>query len=107
MNVQLKWQGIPASPFIESYLMKEVGKLERQFPGSNDMAIRFRREGVYYRARVHVRAMGRDWWVVGEGANLVEGLHQAFENLQRKIGEFKRFSRDKINRRFRRPVSQG
>ncbi len=103
MNVQVSWHNIPSSPYLEPILHKEISRLERHFPVSSHMGVRLRQEGERYRARVHVQAMGRDWWVTGEGSNLVEGIMEAFDRLERKIGEFKRFTRDKINKRFQRP----
>jgi len=103
MNVEMKWLNIEASPFLEPFLMKEVSKFERQIPGARNMDVRLRREGEAYRARVHVQALGREWWVTGEGHNVAEGLANAFSVLLRKVSEFKQFSRDKINKRFRKP----
>ncbi len=103
MNVEMKWLNVEASPFAEPYLMKEVSKFERQIPGARNLDVRLRREGDAYRARVHVQALGREWWVTGEGHNVAEGLSNAFATLIRKVSEFKKFSRDKINKRFRRP----
>lgn len=103
MNVEMKWLNVQASPFAEPYLMKEVSKFERQIPGARNLDVRLRREGEGYRARVHVQALGREWWVTGEGQNVTEGLANAFATLLRKVSEFKKFSRDKINRRFRKP----
>jgi len=103
MNVQVSWHNIPASPFMEPLLSREIDRLERRFSvNQGTMGVRFRQEGERYRARVHVQALGRDWWVTGEGANLAEGLVTAFEHLERKLGEFKRYTRDKINKRFRK-----
>ncbi|MBY0517872.1 MAG: HPF/RaiA family ribosome-associated protein [Bacteriovoracaceae bacterium] len=102
MNVQVSWHNIPSSPYMQPILEREISRLERRFPVAEQMGVRFRQEGERYRARVHVQALGRDWWVTGEGANLTEGLMAAFEHLERKIGEFKRYTKDKINKRFRR-----
>ena len=103
MNVKINWHNIPASPFLDPILAREVSRLERHFPEAGSaVGVRLRQEGERYRARVHVQALGRDWWVTGEGANLAEGLSAAFEALMRKVGEFKRYSRDRINKRFRR-----
>ena len=103
MNVQVSWHNIPSSPYMEPVLLRELSRLERHFPVDGHLGVRFRQEGSRYRARVHAQALGRDWWVTGEGENLVEGLNQAIDNLMRKVGEFKRFTKDKINKRFRRP----
>jgi len=103
MNVEMKWVNLDASHFADPYLKKEVSKFERQIPGARNLDVRMKREGEAYRAQVHVQALGRDWWVTGEGHNVAEGLSNAFETLLRKVSEFKKFSRDKINKRFRRP----
>ncbi len=105
MNVQVNWHNIPASPYLDPIIAREISRLERHFPEAGGaVGVRLRQEGERYRARVHVQAMGRDWWVTGEGANLAEGLHEAFEALMRKVGEFKRYTRDHINRRFQRSI---
>ncbi|GEM_PF-3320378 len=103
MNVQVNWHNIPASPFIEPIIAREIGRLEKHFPVDGQLGVRFRQEGNRYRARVHAVAMGRDWWVTGEGDNLAEGLNRAFDALMRKVGEFKRYTKDRINKRFQRP----
>lgn len=108
MNVQVNWLNIPAARYsdaVEPILAQEVSRLQRHFPqNQGSLDVRMRQEGQRYRARVHVQALGRDWWVTGEGVNVVEGLRQAFDLLQRKIGDFKRYSRDHINRRFQRVI---
>lgn len=103
MNVQVSWHNIPASPYMEDILAREMGRIERHFPVDGQLGVRFRQEGNRYRARVHAQALGRDWWVTGEGENLAEGLHKAMESLLRKVGEFKRYTKDRINKRFQRP----
>jgi ribosome-associated translation inhibitor RaiA len=103
MNVQVKWVNLPASVKVHPLIRKEVNKIERQFPEAKEIGVRFKKDGRRFQAQVNVMALGRDWWVSGEGSNVFEGLSQAFQNAQRKIREFKRYSRDKINKRFSRP----
>jgi hypothetical protein len=103
MNVEMKWVNVDASHFAGPYLNKEVSRFERQIPGARNLDVRMKREGEAYRAQVHVQALGRDWWVTGEGQSVAEGLSNAFNTLLRKVSEFKKFSRDKINKRFRKP----
>lgn len=103
MNVEMKWLNVQASPYAEPFLMREVSKFERHIPEARHLDVKLRREGESYQARVHVQALGRDWWVTGEGDNVAEGLANAFRLLKRNVSEFKRFSRDKINKRFLRP----
>jgi hypothetical protein len=105
MNVEMKWINVQASSFMEPFLKKEVSKLERQFPHMKHLDVRVRKDAGVYQARVGVQALGRDWWVSGAGESVQQGIAQAFLNLKRKIGEFKRFSRDKINKRFKRPAA--
>ena len=105
MNVRVNWHNIPASPYLDPILARELSRLERRFPeAGGEASVRLRQEGERYRARVHVQALGRDWWVTGEGINVSESLRVAFDTLMRKVGDFKRYSRDHINRRFRRSI---
>jgi len=105
MNVEVRWNNVPSynASLIGPILSKEVSRLGRHFNDSGTMDVNFRREGERIRARVHVQALGRDWWVTGEGDNVGQGLTNAFEALMRKISEFKRYTRDHINKRFQRP----
>jgi ribosome-associated translation inhibitor RaiA len=102
MNVEVKWLNLPPSPFIDPFVQKEINRLDRRFPGSRDLGVSLREEGGRYQARVSVRSLGRDWWVTSEGSNVTEGLKRAFDTLERTIGEFKRYTKDKINKRFKR-----
>ncbi len=105
MNVDVRWINVPSykEDEIRPIIAKEANRLERHFRETGPMSVQLRQEGERYRARVHVQAMGRDWWVTGEGDTLGQGLSDAFAALTRKVNEFKRYTKDRINKRFKRP----
>jgi ribosomal subunit interface protein len=89
MNVNVNWNHLPHPRNMNHYIEREAEKLGRHLPRSGRMDVRFAQEGLRYRAKVHVQAMGRDWWATGEGHDFWTGMANAVESLLRRVDEFK------------------
>lgn len=89
MNVKVHWHDLPHPRKLNHYIKREADKLGRHLPDAQRMNVRFFQEGQRFRAKVQVEALGRQWWVQGEGHDLWTGMAAAVDHLLRLVQEFK------------------
>lgn len=102
MNVTVSWNEVAPSRWMENHINQEADKLARHLAGESEATLRFAQEGLMHQARIHVLALGREWFATGEGDGDLEAMHDAFETVMRQIDEHKRLNSDRIHRKYRR-----
>ncbi len=102
MNVTVSWNEVAPSRWMENHINQEADKLARHLAGPCEVALRFAQDGLRHQTRIHVLALGRDWFATGEGDGDLEAMHDAFETVMRQIDEYKRLNMNRIHRKFRR-----
>lgn len=102
MNVTVSWNNVSPSRWMENHISHETDKLARLLPDAADVALRFHEEGLSHQTRVHVHAMGKDFFATGEGEGILESLSDAISTVTRQVTEHNKITKDKIHRKARR-----
>jgi ribosome-associated translation inhibitor RaiA len=102
MNVTVSWNNVSPSRWMENHISHETDKLARHLPEGADVTLRFNEEGITHQTRVHVHAMGKDFFATGEGEGILESLADACITVTRQVAEHNRLTKDKIHRKARR-----
>jgi len=106
MNVTVSWNNVSSSRWMENHISHETDKLARHLPEAAEVVLRFHEEGLIHQTRVHVHAMGKDFFATGEGEGILESLADACTTVTRQVVEHNKLTKDKIHRKARRRDKQ-
>ena len=100
MQVQVHYQGLESSPWMEQFIAKRVAKIERYVNPSASVLVNLRFEKNRYVTSLAIHNMNHDYAFSSNGENLYESFSNAIDKASRSLGEQKRMIKDKINRRY-------
>lgn len=100
MQVQVHYQGLDSSPWMEQFITKRVAKLERYVNNSASVLVNLKFENRTYVTSLAIHNMNHDYAFTSNGENLYESFSLAIDKATRSLGEHKRMLKDKINRRY-------
>lgn len=105
MQVQVHYQGLESSPWMEQFIAKRVAKIERYVNPSATVLVNLKFEKNRYVTSLAIHNMNHDYAFSSNGENLYESFSIAIDKATRSLGEQKRMIKDKINRRYT-PLNQ-
>lgn len=100
MHVQVHYQNLKNTPWVEEFVEKRVSKLDRYLAQSANVQVNVKYRNQSYVTSLVIHNPQHDYAFNAEGANLYEALAQVVDKASRVLGEHKRRIKDKIHRRF-------
>lgn len=100
MQVQVHYQGLENSPWMDQFINGRIAKLNRYLSNAAGIQVHLKFENKRYVSSLAIRNMNQDYAFSAEGENLYESFAMAVEKANRALGEHKRMIKDKINRRY-------
>jgi ribosomal subunit interface protein len=100
MQVQVHYQGLDPSPWLDQFIGHRLEKIERFLGPSASVHINLKYENKTYSTSLAIHGLFRDYAFSADGENLYESFSLAIEKANRSLGEQKRKLKDKIHRRF-------
>lgn len=110
MNITLKATGIDMTPAISEYAEKKIASLEKFLPGPADTYLvrveigkttHHHREGLVYRAEVHITGNGLDQYTAEEAEDLYAAIDKVEAEAAREL-QSTRGRKEKLLRRGQR-----
>lgn len=100
MQVQVHYQGLENSPWMNQFITERVQKLNRYLSNAGAVQINLKFENKKYITSMAIHNKNQDFAFNGEAENLFGSFTQALDKALRVLGEHKRMMKDKINRRY-------
>ena len=100
MQVQVHYQGLEPSPWLEQFIGRRVSKLDRYLSPAASIQVNLRFENREYVTGLSIHNPNHDYAFTSNGLNLYESFSSAIEKAARVLGEEKRKVKDKINKKF-------
>lgn len=99
MQVQVNFQGLDHSPWMDEFITKKVAKLNRFLSPSATVVVHLKFNNDLYSTTLSVHSMNHDYAFTGDGDNLYESFSIAIDRASRVLSEHKRQIKDRISRR--------
>lgn len=100
MHVQVHYQGLDNSPWVDQFIESRVNKLNKYLTPSSSVQVNLRYVNRSYVTSLAIHNPHHVYAFNSEGVNLYESLSQAIDKAVRSLGEHKRKVKDKINKKF-------
>lgn len=100
MQVQVHYQGVDHSRWLDEFLTRKVSKLDRFLAQTSPVHVYLKHDGPLYQTTIEAHGFNRDFAFESNGDNLYESFSTAIDKAVRALSEEKRRLRDKINSRF-------
>lgn len=99
MHVQVSYQDLDNTPWVDQFITSRVSKLERYLvpSASVEVHIKFFKNRYYTTLAIH---NGHHYAFSAEADNLYASFSEAIDKASRSLREHKRKIKDKINRRY-------
>lgn len=99
MQVQVHYQGLEASPWLDQFMTKRLEKIERYVGPTAHVQIHLKRDANNYSTTLAVHGLFRDYAFSADGDNLYESFSLTVDKAVRALGEQKKKLKDKIHRK--------
>jgi ribosomal subunit interface protein len=100
MQVQVHYQGLDSSPWMDQFITRKVSKLSRYLSPSASLHVNLRFENRVYTTSLAIHNLYHDFAFSADGENLYESFSSATDKATRSLTEQKRRVKDKIHRKF-------
>lgn len=100
MHVQVHYQGMENSPWMDEFITSRVSKLERYLGTAASIQVNLKMFKNRYITSLAIHNRGHDYAFTSDGDNLYESFAIAVDKANRALGEQKRKIKDRINRRY-------
>lgn len=100
MQVQVHYEGLESSPWLEQFINNRLSKLERYVTKAARVVVNLRLDNRVYTTGLIIHSHGQDYSFTCDGENLYESFAGAFDKGSRVMSEKKRMLKDKINRKY-------
>ena len=100
MQLQVHYDGLDSSPWMDEFISNRVTKLNRYLHQSSTIQVILKFENRKYQSTLVIHNQGNNYAFNASGENLYESFAQAVDKAGRTLGEHKRMLKDKINRRY-------
>lgn len=100
MQVQVHYQNLENSPWMDQFIERRVSKLNKYLAQSASIQVNLKYSNRSYVTSLAIHNPYHDYAFTSEGANLYESFSLAIDKAARTLGEQKRKIKDKINKRF-------
>jgi ribosomal subunit interface protein len=100
MHVQVRYQGLDHTPWMDDFINRRVSRLNRYLDQSSSIHINLRMERQNYVTSIAIHNPHMDYAFSTVGLNLFESLTGGIEKALRTLSNHKREIKDKINKSF-------
>ena len=100
MHVQVHYQNLDNSPWMDQFIETRVNKLNKYLAQSAYVQVNLRLENNRYVTSLAIHNPNHDYAFSSDGINLYESFSLAVDKASRVLGEQKRKMKDKINKHF-------
>ena len=100
MQVQVHYQGLEASPWLDQFITRRLSKIERYLGQAASVQIHLKFENKQYVTSLAVHGLFKDYAFSANGENLYESFSLAIDKASRTLGEQKRKIKDKIHKKM-------
>lgn len=100
MNVQVHYQGLNRSPWVDQFINSRISKLDRYLNPASTVQVHVKYTNKSYVTSLAIHNPYHDYAFTSEGINLFESFSAAIDKASRSLGEHKRKIKDRINKRF-------
>jgi ribosomal subunit interface protein len=101
MQVQVHYQGMDSSEWIDQFITRKLSKLERYLTPASVIHVHLKLDHRNYTTTLEVNCNHhRNYAFNSVGENLYESFSQAIDKAARVLNEEKRKFKDRINGRF-------
>lgn len=100
MHVQVHYQNLENSPWMDQFIESRVNKLNKYLSQAANIQVNLKFENRKYVTSLAIHNTNHDYAFTGEGSNLYESFSLAIDKAARTLGEQKRKLKDKINKQF-------
>jgi ribosomal subunit interface protein len=102
MQVQINYQGLDHTPWMEQFITKRMVRLNRYLNSSASIQVhlKFEHKSKRYLTSLSIHNLNHDYAYTSEGQNLWESFSMAVDKASRSLSEHKRIAKDRINKRF-------
>lgn len=99
MHVQVHYQGLKHTPWMDQLISRKVDKLTRYLSPSASIHVHLKQEKTNYVTTLAIHNVSHDYSFTAPGENLYESFASAIDKASRSLSEHKRQIKDKIGRR--------
>jgi ribosomal subunit interface protein len=100
MQIQIHYQGLDHTPWMDQFISQRVSKLNRYLNSAAKIHVHLKIENRKYITTLSIHNMNHDYAFTSPGENLYESFQVATDKAARTLGEYKRKIKDKIHRKF-------
>lgn len=100
MHVQIHYQGLESSQWINQFINGKVEKLDRYLTPASKIHVHLKFENRNYVTCIDVHSPNHNYAFRSDGDNLYESFSLAIDKAARSLGEQKRRLKDKIHNKF-------
>lgn len=100
MHVQVHYQGLDNTPWMDQFITSRVNKLERFLNDGATVQVNVREFKGRYITALAIHNPYHDYAFSADGLNLFESFSMAINKATRVLSEHKRKVKDRINRRY-------
>ena len=100
MQIQVHYQGLDSTPWMDEFITQRVLKLERFLNPSSTVQVHLRFENKTYSTSLSAHHFHQDYAFSASGENLYESFTAAIDKATRTLGEHKKRIKDKVHRRL-------
>lgn len=102
MHVQVRYQGLDNTQWMDDFITTRVSKLNRYLDQSSSIQVnlKYENKNKSYVTSLAIHHPYHDYAFTTQGLNLYESLADAVDKALRTLGEQKRKIKDKINKKY-------
>ena len=101
MHVQVHYQNLENSPWMDEFIESRVNKLKKFLPDSASVQVNLCHDkNNKYVTNLAIHNPHHDYAFTSEGANLYESFSLAIDKAKRSLGDHKQKVKDKINKKL-------
>lgn len=103
MHIQIHYQGIESTPWMDEFMTARVQKLNRYLGPAASVQVHLKVIKDQYVTLLSIHNLRHDYAYTSEGNNLYESFSLAVDKATRVLSEEKKKIKDRIHRRFSTP----
>lgn len=100
MRIQIEYKGLETSPWMEQFIARKCGKLERYLSPSGRVMVVLIKDSQVCSVCIGVTNPGRSFTSNSQGADIHEAFLLALEHVSRELSEHRRLMRERIHRKY-------
>jgi ribosomal subunit interface protein len=100
MQIQVHYQGLESTPWMNEFITQRVLKLERFLNPSSTVQVHLRYDNKVYTTSLSVHHFHQDYAFTSPGENLYESFTASIDKASRTLGEHKKRIKDKVHRKL-------